>query len=630
MAFFDFIKRREGTPASAVVQTINKEAIDKAQTILNQYKSGKAALEARIVEDEKWYRLRHWDTIKKSSKDDIEPTSAWLFNCIMNKHADCMDNMPAASILPREEGDKAEAKALTSILPVILEQNDFEKTYSGVMTHKLRGGTGVYGVFWDSSKLNGLGDISITDVDVLNLFWEPGVTDIQNSQNLFYTRLVDNDALEGMYPQLTGKLGSANIAVAQYITDESIDTTKKSVVVDWYYKKIVDGKTILHFVTYCNGIVLYATENDTEPLMSEDGQVIKPPMSETGLYDHGMYPFVFDPMFTVEASPAGFGYIDVGKDAQMYIDRGNKAILKNMLSSAAPRYFIRSDGAVKEEEYADFNKSFIHVDGNLGQDSIVPAQRYPLDGVYINVLEEKINEIKETTGTRDVSTGGTASGVTAASAIAALQEAGSKLSRDMNKASFRAFRSVVSMIIELIRQYYDVPRKFRILGERGAEEYVTYSNANIIPQAQGEDFGANMGYTMPVFDVEVAVEKQSAYSRMAQNELALSFYSAGFFNPQMADQALACLNMMDFDRKQFVMDDIQKNGGMYQQMLRMQQALLDMAALVDKQNGTNFADQVASQVNGTPAPQNIEPARADGMGRVEKAKAEAAERSAPR
>ena len=52
------------------------------------------------------------------------------------------------------------------------------------------------------------------------------------------------------------------------------------------------------------------------------------------------------------------------------------------------------------------------------------------------------------------------------------------------------------------------------------------------------------------FDVEITAQKQSPYTKMAQNELALQFYSAGFFNPQMADQALACLDMMDFPRKQ--------------------------------------------------------------------------------
>jgi hypothetical protein len=85
---------------------------------------------------------------------------------------------------------------------------------------------------------------------------------------------------------------------------------------------------------------------------------------------------------------------------------------------------------------------------------------------------------------------------------------------------------------------------------------------------------------------------------MSQNELALQFYQAGFFNPQMADQALACLDMMDFDRKHFIMQKIAQNGGMYQQMLMMQQQMLQLAQIADQANGTNLAEQIASGIMG--------------------------------
>ena len=568
----------------ALKQVIGKEQVQAAQLTLNRYKEGKANLERRIVDNEQWYKLRHWECMR-DKKEDVQPTSAWLFNCIANKHADAMDNFPSPNILPREEGDKAEAEMLTSIVPVILDQCEFEQTYSDVQNYKLKTGTGVYGVFWDKSKLNGLGDVSIRKVDIINLFWESGITDIQKSRHLFHVELADNDLLIGAYPQLQGKLGNATMDITKYIYDDTVDTNNKSVVVDWYYKKQQGGRTVLHYCKYVNDEVLFATEND-------------PNFAERGWYDHGMFPFVFDALFHTEGTPTGFGYIDVGKVAQEYIDRGNQAIMKNMLANAKPRHFIRNDGSVNENEYADTTKDFIHVDGNLGQDSIVPVQGKPLNDIYVKVVENKIEELKETTGNRDVSTGGTTSGATAASAIAAMQEAGSKLSRDNNKASYRAFRKLCLMVIELIRQFYDMPRCFRIMGENGAARFVQYSNAGIQPQHQGFDLGQDMGFRLPLFDIEVTAQRQSPYSKMAQNELALSFYNAGFFNPQMADQALACLDMMDFDRKQFIMQKIAENGGMYQQMLMMQEQMLMLAQMVDQDRGSNLAEQIAAGITG--------------------------------
>ena len=561
---------------------VGEEQIKEANKILQKYKQGKANLEKRIIENAQWYKLRHWECMR-DKKEEVQPTSAWLFNSIANKHADAMDNFPSPNVLPREEGDKAEAKMLSDIIPVILEQNDFEETYDNVQDYKLKSGTGVYGVFWDSSKLNGLGDISILKVDLINLFWEPGITDIQKSKHLFHVELADNDLLEQQYPQLHGKLGTSTIDLTKYVFDDTVDTSEKSAVVDWYYKKKQNGKTVLHYCKYCNDVVLFASENEMQPEIDEMGNVIREAMADTGWYNHGLYPFVFDPLFSTEGTPCGFGYVDIGKSAQEFIDRGNQAIMQNMLANAKPRFFIRNDGSVNEAEYSDLTKDFIHVDSNLGQDSILAVQGKPLNDVYVKVIQDKIDELKETTGNRDISTGGTTSGVTAASAIAAMQEAGSKLSRDSNKASFRAFRKVVLMVIELIRQFYDMPRCFRIMGANGAAQFIEYSNANIQPQHQGIEMGVDMGYRLPLFDVEITAQKQSPYSKMSQNELALQFYSAGFFNPQLADQALACLEMMDFDRKEGIMQKIAQNGMMFKMM--MQQAMIAGAAPAGEDGG---------------------------------------------
>lgn len=201
-----------------------------------------------------------------------------------------------------------------------------------------------------------------------------------------------------------------------------------------------------------------------------------------------------------------------------------------------------------------------------------------------------------------MSSGGTTGGVTAASAIAAMQEAGNKLSRDNNKGSYRAFTNVILVCIELVRQFYDVPRYFRILGDNGAEEFVQYSNAGIVPQAQGTmvdgvpmEMGVEVGYRLPLFDIDVTAEKQSPYTKLAQNELALQFYQAGFFTPENADAALSCLDMMDFDRKDFVTQRIEQNGTLFKMLQQTQQIALQMAQALDMANGTQMAPQLMQQ-----------------------------------
>ena len=605
--------------AEVVAQPIGQEQLRQANLTLQKYKEGKANLEQRVIDNEEWYRLRHWDCMRGKKKQQVEPVSAWLLNAIANKHADAMDNYPAPNILPREKADVEEARRLSDIVPVVLEQTGYEGTYSEAWWDKLIGGTAIYGVFWDSGKLNGLGDIAVEPVDVLNLFWEPGITDIQDSANVFHLSLADNKALESSYPQLSGNLGGSTLDISKYVYDDTVDTSGKSVVVDWYYKKQVGQTTVLHYCKYVNDTVLYATENDET-------------MAKRGWYDHGKYPFVFDPLFRIKGTPCGFGYIDIGKGAQEYIDRGDQAVMQNMLSNAKPRYFIRSDGSVNEAEYGDMTKDFVHTDGNLGQDSILPIAGKGLSSIYLNVLDRKVEELKETTGNRDVSTGGSTSGVTAASAIAAMQEAGSKLSRDSNKAAYRAFREIVLLVVELIRQFYDLPRQFRIIGANGEQSFISYTNAGLLPQAQGNDFGVDMGYRVPLFDIEIAAEKASPYSKLSQNELALQFFGAGFFNPQLTDQALACLEMMDFDGKDRMMQRIAQNGTLYQQLMQTRQQAVAMAQAVDMQMGTNYAGQILLGAQGQAQPGRVQkPETTGGESSVTRnAREEAASRAEPR
>ena len=68
-------------------------------------------------------------------------------------------------------------------------------------------------------------------------------------------------------------------------------------------------------------------------------------------------------------------------------------------------------------------------------------------------------------------------------------------------------------------------------------------------QDQGTAFGQDGGFRLPVFDIKVTAQKKNVYTKVSQNELALQFFQLGFFNPQMTDQTLMCLEMMDFDGK---------------------------------------------------------------------------------
>ena len=527
---------------------VNGSVLAEAAATLRDYKTAKAPLEQRILEEERWYRLRHWEVIRGADSGAgeearPEPASAWLFNSIANKHADMMDNYPEPNVLPREQRDEADAEALSSILPVLLQRCGYEDTYDRAAWYKLKHGVAAKGVFWNPERENGMGDVDIRFVDILNIFWEPGITDLQASRNLFVVELRDNDSLLQEYPRLEDRLPGRVIEVGQYVGSETTDLTDKSVVVDWYYKKRTPtGRTILHYCKFVGETVLFASEND-------------PLRYPLGFYAHGRYPVELDVLFPEEGTPAGFGCIALMKSPQLYIDKLSQVILENSMMSARVRYLVKDGAGISDEEFLDWSRPLVKYAGD--PDSLIPLRVQPVGGNVLNVLQMKISELKETSGNRDVSQGSTSGGVTAAAAIAALQEAGNKTSRDMIAASYRAFTRECYLVIELIRQFYDEARCFRITGEDGGRRYVRYSNAALrgeeLPPAypgQQREAGYIPAARVPVFDVEVRPQRRSSYSRMAQNELAKELYRLGFFDPRRGEQSLAALELMDFEGKE--------------------------------------------------------------------------------
>lgn len=570
--------------ATSVTPRIGKKELEKAIDTLGKYKQGKANLEDRVVEDELWWELRHWEAIRRNKlpgDESPEPSSAWLFNAILNKHADAMDNYPEPIVLPREASDREAAQTLSSVLPVVMEYNEYEKTYSENWWEKLKHGTAIYGVFWNTEKENGLGDIDIRSIDLLKIFWEPGVTDIQKSRNLFLVELVDKDILEEQYPEHKGKLGGSVIDVKQYIYDDTVDISNKSVVVDWYYKvRSASGKTLLHYAKFVGDTLLFASENE-------------PQYQERGWYDHGLYPVVLDALFPEKGTPVGFGYVSICKDPQLYIDKLSANILENSMMSTKKRFFVSSSTAINKDQFLDWGDPLVEVEGEIDDRRIKEIETQPLSGIYLNVAQMKIDEMKETAANRDASSGGAGAGITAAAAIAALQEAGNKASRDMISATYRAHTTISTMCVELMRQFYDEARSFRITGTtQGEMQFSMLDNKGLrdqelSPSYPGQELEPDYipMYRRPIFDIKITAQKKNPFSRMEQNERAIQLYQLGFYNPERAQESLTALNMMDFEGIEKVKESVQNGQTLLKICENLSQQLDQMAAIVQAITG---------------------------------------------
>ncbi len=532
------------TPPAAVVTDAD---VKLAAELLNRYRAGKSRMDARLCEEAVWWQTRHRADGAAESRADggrgAKPHSAWLFSGVCNKHADLCDAMPTCVALPREPADEAEAAMLSDILPMIAARCDFPETYSANTWSKLKHGMAAYGVFWNPALENGLGDIDIRRVDVLNLFWEPGVRDIQESPNLFLVGLEDTAVLMSRYPHLRdrraamrddGSLFSPEMG-GSYILGGHEACGDRTAVVDWYYKRVLPtGKTVLHFAKFAGDVLLYASEND-------------PAFCVRGWYDHGLYPIVLDVLYPEEGTPGGYGLIAVGRGPQGYIDELDGHILEYANQASRVRYWAKRSLGINEREFLNPDKRIIEVEGDIDEEKLRQITLSPMDGMLCEIRRMKIDELKETSGNQDISQGTPMGGVTAAAAISTLKEASEKNSRDMIAGSYRAYIQIMQQVIELMRQFYDGVRCFRITNRDGTRRYVRYTHTDLQDKPTGMGQDGELLYRHPVFDIEVRAEREAPLDRAGRNELMLELFRAGFFDPDRASAADKALAGMDFE-----------------------------------------------------------------------------------
>lgn len=515
---------------------IKPEFFDLITQEFRRFREHKQQFDRRVIENNRWFKSRYQS---QPSQEMPWPTTPYLFNAIANKHADAMDNYPEPNVLERRKEDRALAETFTQILPIQLDLCGFRRTYSRAWWYKLKNGAACYGVFFNPSLRGGLGEIDIRKIDLLNLFWEPGVTDIQDSRFLFLTALADPEDLKRRYPQYDQEFaGESGVELQTYDdmqnTANQDRTRNKLLVVDCYYKKQRGNIQTLELVKFCGGLILDASEDH----------------GDQGLYAHGKYPFVLDVMYPDEDSPVGFGMVDIIKNPQLYIDRLDALISRNAMIAGKTRFMVKDNGGLNEYELTDLSKDIIHVAGSVGDENIRELQAKPLHSYIIQHRQNKILELKEVAGNRDFQQGDTTGGVTAYSAIAALQQAGEKLSRDMIAESYHAYKEVVCLCMELMRQFYDQPRFYRVDGQDGSREYIRFSSRRWRETARHR----------PVeFDVAVSAEKNNPYSRAAQNQTLIDLWKMGVFQPEAAPAAALLLEAMHLDGKAKLLEGIRKN-----------------------------------------------------------------------
>lgn len=507
---------------------VSKKLIENAIDSLREYKADKEPLVSRIRDNERFYRASYSRTCDALNSHMVCDTP-FIFSSIENARADAVDNFPSVNILAREPQGSHAAELLSKIVPAQLEISGFKRTFKDNVREKLKYGTAIYGVFYNDNT----GDIDIKGVNILDVYVDMHISDIQESKFLFISAAVENSLLAKNYPDFA-ELFSGDAEV-ESISD-GYRLRDRTTVVDCYYKT-TDGH--VHMMKLCKDRVIAATED-------MHGY-------ENGLYTHGMYPVVFDTLYPSEGCPFGFGMLDIAKTVQTEINKLDAAITENIMCSSKPRYLAKRSGAIDERELCDMSRHIVHYEGD--PDSVKPIDTSDINEFFLTHREYKKDELKEILGNRDFQQGSTYGGVTAASAIETLRQTGEKRSRAMINDTYDSYRNIIYMMLELMRQFFEGERYFRIRDELGQEMFAEFNNSLMFTK-MWED--RNIMHRPLAFDIDVVAQKESPYARESANNTLMSFWQGGMFEPGNTQAAIIALKNMNFDGKEKLIADLSR------------------------------------------------------------------------
>lgn len=465
-------------------------------------------------------------------------------NCV----ADQMDNMPEALMLPETKELEEVAEDLTDVVRFVMARNNYESLHRRRVEDCFCTGTSVTQVAWDKDMDGGKGNVAVIRWPIEAFLWDPAAENIQDARALFKVSWHPLSWYEQHYPDQHSDIGAdwaeyngLGVPEAQEM-DQPGDEDRAMLLEYWY--RLYDAKKRRYTinVAYLAGGVLLEDFKD--------------------VYKHGMYPFVLDVYTPIEGLPVGDGLIQECAPMMRYVNRYASYIDMNLRMSSKGRLLVDRNAGIDKDALIDWENDLVEGD-RIDPSALQWLQNQPFSGAATQQMLQLQTDIKQDSGQNQFTRGETAGGVTAATAINALQEAGGKITRLRTNVLNQGFKFIVEQVMWLINQFYDSDRVLFITGRDENPEGRREVNAD--PNRLFGTRSKNGALPPPPYTVQVQVQRRNPLRQQAQNDLFLQAYS-------MAAQAGApfplsvLFRMLHVDGKERILPEIQKHEMFQRQM----------------------------------------------------------------
>lgn len=490
----------------------------------------------------------HQDDGNKGKKCvQLQTLKSTFNNCV----ADQVDNMPEARMIPETPELESVADDLTDIVGAIMMQNDYETVHRKRVEDCFCTGTAVTQIMWDEDACRGKGDVAVIRWPVEAFLWDPASESLDDARAVFKVSWHPKSWFEQHYPDQYDEIGSdegeysgLGVPDSQLDQQSMADEDKVMLVEYWYRLYEASKRRYTINVAYLAGGCLLEDFKD--------------------VYKHGRYPFVLDVFDPIEGMPVGEGLVQELAPMMRYVNRYQSYIDMNLRMSAKGRLLLQRNSGVDKDILADWENDIIEGD-RIDASAVQWLQTAPFTTMATNQILQLQTDIKQDSGQSQFTRGETANGVTAASAISALQEAGGKITRLHTSTLNQGFKEIAEQVMWLISEFYDDERVIMVTGRlEGTMKEIDFDKEKMFGKHKGK------GLPPPPYSVRVQVQRRNPLMQQSQNELFMQAYSMSAQAGQIFPLS-ALFEILQVDGKEKILPVLRNIENYTQQMQQLQQ-----------------------------------------------------------
>ena len=347
-------------------------------------------------------------------------------------------------------------------------------------------GTAVWFVQWNG-KDGEYGNINVRPVDPFNIFPDPLAEDVDSAEFIIYATYKNANQIKQQFPKKASAIEGSRISMSELVNnrDESDSQEENQVLIlemwcrDWTtMDENEDGEQTLKYpkgrvITCLPGLGILLDDKKNP-------------------YKDGKFPFVLMKNYDVPFKFWGTGEVEQILSPQMYINELTNQIIDNAKNTANMQWIIDKNSGIGQGKLT--NRPGLVIRKNPGsevrRDTPPPMPSYVRE--TIDVMKADIQDIS---GVLDSLKGEKQTGVVAASAILALQEASQSRIRLKIKIMESNLTELANMVYSRMQQFWKLDRWVRVTDIEGNPTF-----RQIGTEVLSNDFDVKVmaGSTMPV------------------------------------------------------------------------------------------------------------------------------------